>query len=349
MFERGDYAIGVDLGATKILAAAFELTEEGLIKGSIAEVKTPTPRGDGAEALLRGLIEAIASLRVEAEKKLAKGTCKTLGIAVPGPLDRAKGIVRYTPNLGLENYPLAAKLREALGLEVSLENDVQAGVFGELKAGALRGKRHAVGIFVGTGIGGGLVIDGELYRGSSGSAGEIGHMIVHEGGSLCGCGSYGCLEALASRTALAKDSIALAASGKAPGMYAAAGVNFKKYRSSAFAEALDAGDAVIEKAIDRSAFWLGVGMANLVNILNPEAIVLGGGLVARFGKRYLVGARTAMRDRLMPGLADTVEVLLSELGDLAVPAGAALIGSLGSPGDAAVDTGKGEEAKKRRK
>ncbi|MEI6388626.1 MAG: ROK family protein [Spirochaetota bacterium] len=321
MAEGGRYVIGVDLGATKILAASFDVDKGGSIKAASHEVKLRTPSDEGSERLVDSLVEAVESLRTAK----AGLECLGLGIAVPGPLDREKGIVRYTPNLGLENYPPAATLSKRLGLEVRLENDVQAGVYGELKAGALRGKKTAVGIFVGTGIGGGIVINGELFRGSTGSAGEIGHMIVHEGGPLCGCGNYGCLEAHASRTALAKDSIALAASGRAPKLLDEAGLNFRKYRSSAFAVSLNAKEAPVEKAVDRAAFWLGVGMANLVNILNPEAIVLGGGIVARFGKRYVTVARQAMRERLMPGLADSVEILVSELGDLAVPAGAALM------------------------
>jgi len=329
MFEAGDHIIGVDLGATKILAAIFELGEDGAMKRTVAQLKIKTPGDEGPAALVGAMAETVEALRAQVAHELGTGRCLALGVAVPGPLDREKGIVRYTPNLGLENFPLSARLAERLGLDVALENDVQSGVYGELKAGALRGRRQAVGIFVGTGIGGGIVIDGELFRGSTGSAGEIGHMIVHEGGPLCGCGNYGCLEAHASRSALAKDALALAASGKAPAMLEAAGLNFRRYRSSALAEALAGKDAAIAKAVDRSAFWVGVGMANLVNILNPEAIVLGGGMVMRFGDRYLEGARAAMRARLMPGLADTVEILLSELGDLAVPAGAALM-ALGS-------------------
>ncbi len=325
MFQSGDFVIGVDLGGTKILAAAFEIGKKGAIKRASGQIKRKTPSGEGPARLVEAIAEAVESVAASVASEPGAGVCRALGVAVPGPLDRAKGIVRYTPNLGLENYPLADELGRRLKLPVRLENDVQSGVYGELKAGALRGKKQAVGIFVGTGIGGGIVIDGKLFRGSTGSAGEIGHMIVHEGGALCGCGNYGCLEAHASRTALAKDAVALAQAGKAPGMMKAAGVNFRKYRSSAFAEALSSKDAAIAKAVDRAAFWLGVGMANLVNILNPEAIVLGGGVVARFGKRYLDGASTAMRDRLMPGLADSVQVLLSELGDLAVPAGAALM------------------------
>jgi len=351
MSRSGDHVIGIDLGATKILVAAFGLGEGELRQPALAQVKVRTPADEGSEALVDALVGAVDEVRGLVAREGGAGLCRGVGVAVPGPLDRARGIVRYTPNLGLEDFPLAARLGERLGLSVALENDVQAGVYGELRAGALRGRRSAVGIFVGTGVGGALVIDGRLYRGSTGSAGEIGHMIVHEGGPLCGCGNYGCLEAHASRSALAKDALGLAASGKAPAMLEAAGLNYKRYRSSAIAEALEAKDRAIEKAVDRSAFWLGVGMANLVNILNPEAIVLGGGVVARFGKRYLEGASAAMAARLMPGLAASVTVLLSELQDLAVPAGAALRAAeaAGVPGWEAPEGAAPVEGRKKRK
>jgi glucokinase len=312
--------VGVDVGATKIVSAAYAIPADRERPGeALAQVKTKTPRTEKA----RDLVAAITASAKEAIDK-AGGTCAGLGVAVPGPLDRAKGIVRYTPNLGLEEYPLADELSKSLGMPVYLENDVQAGVLGELVAGALRGVTNAVGIFIGTGIGGGLVLDGKLYRGSTGSAGEIGHMILLEGGPLCGCGNHGCLEALASRTAMAKDALALAASGKAPAMLSAAGTDIRHYRSSAFEEALEGKDEAIGKVIDRSGFWLGVAMANLVNVLNPEAIVVGGGVAARFGKRILKAAKESMEERLMPGLAGSVRILLSELGDLAVPTGAAI-------------------------
>jgi len=348
MAKYSDYVIGVDVGGTKILAAAFEIgasaqsameNEEASDqrKGKpprklpapspIARNKAKTPRSGKAADLLATIEATVNSIL---EELRGHGTCVGIGVAVPGPLDRERGIVRYTPNLGLENYPLATELGRAFNLPVFLENDVQAGVFGELRAGALRGSRHAVGVFLGTGIGGGLVINGEIYRGATGSAGEIGHMILHEGGALCGCGNYGCLEALASRTALAKDAIALAASGKAPAMLEAAGTDFAEYKSSAFEAALTADEIAIGKAVDRTAFWLGVGLANLVNILNPETIVLGGGLVARFGERIKKGAKRSMEERLMPSMAGTVKILVSELGDLAVPAGAAFAAAEGA-------------------
>ncbi|HSV56548.1 MAG TPA: ROK family protein, partial [Magnetospirillaceae bacterium] len=212
-------------------------------------------------------------------------------------------------------------LASRTGAPVFLENDVQAGTLGELRGGALRGRRNAAAIFVGTGIGGGVVLDGKLYRGSTGSAGEVGHLILQDGGALCGCGRRGCLEALASRTAMARDAVAAASSGKAPVLHKHAGTDFRKYRSSAFARSVEAGEKEIQRIVERSAYWLGVGAACLAAILNPEAVVLGGGMVARFPALYRDEARKSLKDHLIPTLE--VELLVTELGDLAVPLGAA--------------------------
>jgi glucokinase len=313
--------VGVDLGGTKILAVAFDAKLKVL-----ATEKAKTPREANASAVMAALTDAVREVIAQAGG--GAGSARELGgvgVSVPGPLDRAKGIVRYTPNMGFKDYKLGEELVGLFGAPAFLENDVQAGVYGELRAGALRGKRNAVGVFVGTGVGGGIVIDGKLYRGSTGSAGEVGHMILHEGGAACGCGNYGCLEALASRTAMAKDAIAQAATGKAPTLFSLAGTDLRKCRSSVLFDAIEGGDKGVRKAVDKAAAWLGVGLANIVHILNPEAIVIGGGVVTRFGDRFLDRAIASMEDHLMPGLSGTAEVLLSELGDLAVPTGAACV------------------------
>ncbi len=309
--------VGVDLGGTKILAVAFDSKLKVL-----ATEKAKTPREANASSVVAALAEAVRRVIEAAGPGLALGG---VGVSVPGPLDRAKGIVRYTPNMGFKDYKLGQELAGMFGAPAYLENDVQAGVYGELRAGALRGKLNAVGVFVGTGIGGGIVIDGKLYRGATGSAGEVGHMILHEGGAACGCGNYGCLEALASRTAMAKDAIGQAATGKAPALYSIAGSDLRKCRSSVLFDSIESGDKGVKKAVDRAAAWLGVGLANLVHVLNPEAIVVGGGVVTRFGQKFLDRAISSMEDHLMPGLAGTAQVLLSELGDLAVPTGAACV------------------------
>jgi len=151
----------------------------------------------------------------------------------------------------------------------------------------------------------------------------VGHMIMQDGGALCGCGRRGCLEALASRTAMARDAVSATSAGKAPVLLARVGTDFKRYRSSAFAKSIEAGEKAIERIVERSAYWLGVGAANITAVLNPEAVLLGGGMVARFPDLYKETAFKSLKDHLMPALSGTVELLITKLGDLAVPLGAA--------------------------
>lgn len=321
--------IGIDLGATKTLAALFD--------GSMAplgQARCKTPSEKGGDAVLDSIVALAGELL--ALRGAEPGEIDGIGVAVPAPIDRASGVVIQAPNMGLKDYPMAKRLSKALGAPVRLENDVKAGAWAEYRLGALRGRENSVAIFIGTGIGGGIICGGKLLEGAHGHSGEVGHMILQEGGASCGCGQYGCLEALASRTAMAKDAAAAIASGKCPLLHEKVGSDFKKLKSSAFEYALAEGDPAITRIVERSAFWAGVGMANLVNILDPEAIVLGGGIVSRFGEAYRAAAEESMRSHVMPGFAKGVDVLLSELGDLAVPSGAALAAAEAPGGEAGV-------------
>jgi glucokinase len=317
-----DVSIGVDLGGTKILVAVFDGD-----MAPLATVKGKTPGAKGEDAI----VDAIAALSEKslAEAGLAAADLARTAVTVPGPVDRKTGKIILAPNLGLKDYPMAEKLGAALGASkghrVTLHNDVIAGVWGEYRAGAARGFKDVIGVFIGTGIGGGIIIDGKLLRGAHGHAGEVGHMIVSEGGSPCACGQYGCLEALCSRTAMSKEAVAAAASGRSPGFLEDAGTDFRKYRSGVIDAGIKRKDPAALRIVDRAAFWAGVGMANLVNVLDPEAIVLGGGIMSRFGDRFLERAAESMRNHLMPGIAKGVRVLLSELGDLAVATGAVIL------------------------
>ncbi len=311
------FYIGVDLGATKTLAVLYD---EDM--GLIAQARAKTPSDKGGDAILASIVELASEACAQAGLDVSK--VKAVGVAVPAPIDRESGTIIQAPNMGIKDYPMGKKLAKALGASSFLENDVRAGVWGEFRKGALRGYKNAVGIFVGTGIGGGILLDGKLWGGSHGHAGEIGHMILQEGGAVCGCGQYGCLEALASRSAMAKDAVAAIASGKSPLLMERYGTDFRKMKSSVFEYALSEKDEAIQKIIARSAFWVGIGMANLVNVLDPEAIVLGGGVIARFGDFYKKRAEESMKEHMLSGFAKGVKVLVSELGDLAVPTGAAL-------------------------
>jgi glucokinase len=315
--KQSEFCVGFDLGGTKMIAALVD--GEGKI---IARSRGRTPGEEGADAVATAMADTIRDVCGQAG--IAPTAVSAVGAAVPGVIDPVRGTVTLT-NLNLKDYPLRASLEKALGVKVVLENDVNAGTWAEFASGAAKGYRHVIGVFVGTGIGGGLVLDGKLYRGARGAAGEIGHIIIRDGGPLCGCGQYGCLEAFASRTAMAKDAVAAAAAGNLPELIDKTGTDFKKFKSSVFEKGLDKGNPSITKIVDRAAYHLGVGLANVAMLLNPEAFVIGGGFADRLREGYLKRVTETMRSHAMTFVAKDIKVLLGVHGDDAVPLGAALL------------------------
>ena len=197
------------------------------------------------------------------------------------------------------------------------------GLYGEQQFGAAAGCAHVAGFFLGTGVGGALILDGKLYRGSSGAAGELGHIFVDPLGPACGCGNRGCLEALAGRLALAGEAATLAARGGAPHLMNEAGADVRKLKSGALARAVAAGDRQLKDLVKRKAALVGLAMANIVNTLDPECIVLGGGLVEAMGEIIVPAAEESMRRHAMPDIASHVTVAPAKLGDMAIVMGAA--------------------------
>ena len=242
---------------------------------------------------------------------------------MPGPIDADSGVVLHTPNVALHEFPLAPRLADDIGCRVFLENDVNAGLWGEYIAGVGRGYRDVIGIFPGTGIGGGIVLDGRLYRGKDGRAGEIGHITVQSDGRRCGCGNHGCLETVASKTAIARDLALLAMNGQSPVLAAAGATDISVIKSGLIKKALEAGDPGVAEVVEQAARFLGIGMAAMVNTFDPEMILLGGGLVEKLGARFTEPAETEMRARAMPHLVEGVTVAEAGLGDDAAIVGAA--------------------------
>lgn len=308
--------IGFDLGGTKMLSAVINPEEN-----SVLGTKKKKTDAETEEELVEDIRSAIDRSLEKSDR--SKKDLAAIGIAVPGPVDFKEGILLETPNIGVKNMPLRKDLEEEYDVPVLLENDVNAGLWGEFIAGAGRGFNHVVGVFPGTGIGGGLVLDGKLYRGVGGGAGEVGHMTVLIDGPLCGCGNRGCLEALASKTAVAREIVQLAARGMAPTVLDETDCDIRKVKSSVIEKAIENGETAVEESLNKSAEYLGIGLANIVNIFNPEVIVLGGGLVEKFGAAYVSRAELVMRGRAMRRLQDQVRIRVTELGDDAVVIGAA--------------------------
>jgi glucokinase len=201
-----------------------------------------------------------------------------VGVGAPGPLDTARGIVLLTPNLGWVDMPLRALVAEGTGLPTELDNDANCAVLGEWWQGAARGARHAIGLTIGTGIGGGLILDGRLYHGASDVAGEIGHTTIDTEGRRCKCGNYGCLEAYASGPAIAMRAVeALGTDGRST-LPSYVGGDLSRITAQTVYQAAHDGDDLALEVVRETARFLGAGVGNLINVFNPEVVVICGGV-----------------------------------------------------------------------
>ncbi len=315
-----DVMVGVDLGGTSLRAVVVDRQNKIL-----AVVKTPTKVSGKPGPLIAEIAEAVK----DAVKMAGVKTHEIAAVSVgaPGSVDRVRGIVHEAPNLGWREVPLGKELKRLLGRPVMVENDVNAGVVGEHALGAARGAEEVVGIFVGTGIGGGVISRGKLYEGSRGAAGEIGHIVLQVGGPRCPCGRRGCVEALASRTAMERDvREAIRAGAKSVVLEIMKERNRKRMTSSVIARALKKNDRVMHKVLKRAQHYLGELVANIVNLLDPEVVVLGGGLVERLGESYVGPVRRiAYKNFLRREDAREVKVVAGALGDDAGALGAVVL------------------------
>lgn len=317
--SKPQYAAAIDLGGTKVLAAIVD--ENHTI---LATAKIKTDVGGGAESVIAqmaaGVLKAAKKAKINAEDLVAVGAC------APGPVNPATGMVSRAVNLGwTEPVALGDLLSKALGgTPVFVENDVNAGVYGSVVAGVAKGKQDVVGIFVGTGIGGGLVLGGELRRGARWGAGELGHAIIMADGPVCGCGNRGCIESLASRTALERDlRLALDAGRESIITELMAGKD-GRMTSSIIAAALEAGDPLMTELMGRSNRYLGLFTASIVNILDPEMVVFGGGVVEKLGDAMLDPIRTVAEANYLQK-EGTVEIVAAQLSDNAAIIGVAAL------------------------
>ena len=270
--KRDELVLGIDLGGTKILTAVVDA------KGTmLSRDHSVTPAGKGHEAVVQAILESTG--RALKQAHISSSDLVAVGIGAPGLSNPKTGVIYTSPNLpGWHDVPLKDLLFEELGRPAYLINDANAAAVGELHYGAGKGARNFIYITVSTGIGGGIIIDGEVYAGSTGTAGELGHMVIDDNGPLCHCGNTGCWEILASGTALAAEARRIIERGAETAILEHAGGNINNVNAEAIHAAALAGDELANRLIARNAYYLGVGLANLINIFNPEVIVIGGGL-----------------------------------------------------------------------
>ncbi|HEV2238938.1 MAG TPA: ROK family protein [Ktedonobacterales bacterium] len=313
------YAVGIDVGGTKILAGVIETTSGEVV--ATARKRTHPERGADffIERLLTVVQDAIGAAQLPSDQALA-----AIGIGIAGQVDREHGVLLAGPNLGvgLNHLPVAHLLRERFEVPVVLGNDVEVATRGEQTFGAARGCDDFVCVFVGTGIGSGIVQGGQVYRGATGTAGEIGHTVVQFGGRLCGCGGRGHLEAYASRSAVTKVLLAELARGRQSLLRDLVDPDDTAIRSKMIARCLTEGDEVVTEAVSEAADYLGVGLGSLISFYNPQRIVLGGGLIEAT-QLLFDRATTRAREVALPGPGRQVELVRTELGDNAGIVGAA--------------------------
>jgi glucokinase len=317
--KAGPYVIGMDLGGTKILAAVVD--ERGQI---VTEAKQRTRAEKGPDTVIGRIAETAWQAAQQAGIDWAE--VKGIGIGAPGPMNPKTGVVYNPPNLpGWDEIALGPRLSETLGVPVCLENDVNLGTLGEHALGAGRGTRDMVGIFVGTGVGGGLILDGKLRSGYRHAAAEVGHMIVLADGPVCGCGKRGCLESVASRTAIERD-IRLGIAAGRESLISKMLQDRGRMTSGVLAKAWRKRDALVTEVMSRAQWHLGLLTASVVNFVDPEMIVFGGGVAEAMGDEFLKPIRvTARQYYIQQAGADKVRIVLATLGDYAGVLGAAVL------------------------
>jgi glucokinase len=314
------FVLGIDIGGTNLVVGS--VAEDG--STMVASASEPTHSEAGATDVvdrLVGLAErAIATTRREAPGAEILG----VGVGAPGPLDTKRGIVLLTPNLGWVNMPLRQLIHDRLGLPAALDNDANCAVLGEWWVGAARGARHAIGITIGTGIGGGLIIDGRLYHGASDVAGEIGHTTIDTEGRRCKCGNYGCLEAYASGPNIALRAVEELEAGAESRLRALVDGDLGKVTAQTVYQAAADGDELALEVVNDTAKFLGVGIGNLLNVFNPEVVVVCGG-VTLAGDHLFEPLRREVARRAFKPAVNACRIVPGELAGTAGVYGAAKI------------------------
>jgi glucokinase len=296
--------LGIDLGGTQIRTGLID--REGAALHSDYQ---PTLAGEGPESVIRRILAGAE--RVLDQADLDHDGISSVGIGAPGPLDIPRGLLIEPPNLpGWHDVPLRDIVQAQIGAPTYLENDANAAAIGEYLYGAGQGTRDMIYVTVSTGIGGGLILGGRIYHGLSGGAGEIGHMTVLPYGPHCACGNRGCLEALASGTAIAREGQELIARGLSTEI---CGHDGGEIGAKDVVDAMYRGDPCAKQIVMQAMAYLGIGMANLVNLFNPERIVIGGGLTA-LGDDLVAPVERAIQLRAFPSASARVTVTLAQLG-----------------------------------
>ncbi len=322
------YNIGVDLGATKVLCAIVEKNTNKII----TEVKKKTKKEKGNKKIITKLFDALDELFLTAENEfdIKKSDINIISIATAGQVDRKKGILINSCNLNCQNLNLKEITEEKYNLKTFILNDVEASAIGELLAGAGKDNQNILCVFIGTGIGSAIIINRKIYHGSSGFAGEFGHTLIDKNGRACSCGAFGCLEAYASRSAIEGCIEGMIKKGKKSIIQDLS--QNQNITTKHIKQALCAHDEVAVICVDEAIEYLSSSLASAVNFLNPDLIILGGGLIEGIDEIYLKTIKQTKAKALSIPL-EILEFKKAQLGDYSGVIGAALIEEYNNSGN----------------
>lgn len=295
--------IGLDIGGTKVLGALYN--EAGEV---VYRCKKKTKVHEGLDKVMAQIFKVLDEIMAATDE-----TIMGIGAGSPGIIKDGHLVV-FAPNLPFENFDLGGIIKERYQVPVVIGNDVNVAMYGEWKVSDMETVNNALGVFPGTGVGGAIIIDKQLYVGQGGAA-EIGHMVVNPGGAYCGCGTAGCLEAYASKTGIQKAILGQLKKGRVSVLSEAIKNSGAIIKSSVLKDAYDSGDELAVEILDMAAYYLGIAVANLVNIFHPDLIILGGGMMESMGDELLPGIMKAARSHTLAGMLDDVEFRLSSLSD----------------------------------
>jgi glucokinase len=314
-----EHYVGVDLGGTKILAGVFD---DKL--NCLARTKMSTKAERGPEEVIERIARCVRDAVDEFDLDLKQ--VRGVGLGAPGAVDAEAGRVIIAPNLQWQDVPLKKLLEKQLGgVPVAVENDCNSATLGIFEKELQCKPRHMIGVFIGTGVGGGIILDGKLYSGFNGTAGEVGHMVIAVGGPKCNCGNRGCFEAVASRTAIFRSLHAAVKDGQKTVLTEMLGPDLNDLRSGDLRKALRKGDKLVEKVIEDAAEYTGIAVANLINIFNPEIVVLGGGVIDALGDEMMAVIVETAQDYALSGTSKGIQIVASKEGDDAGIIGAAVL------------------------
>jgi glucokinase len=307
------FSICLDIGGTKILGAIFNKNRD-----IVYRLKKKTKAKEGAQNVEETIVSVVEEM-LEGYK-ITIDDVDAIAAGAPGVINQETGVILFSPNLPWRNYPIRKALEDRFHTPFYIGNDVNIGVYGEWKYGAAKGLSQVVGVFIGTGMGGGLILDGKLYTGFDCKGAELGHTVLNTEGPRCNCGQRGCLEAFSSKLGMTDYIRQQIERGRSTMMESA--IIEGIFKSKSMKAAYEAGDAVMIEAIDRACHYLAVASGTFINIFSPEMIVFGGGVMEALGDVFLAKIEAQVDAYCMPSIRDSVKLAKAELGDDSILYGA---------------------------